>query len=225
MIVLDDPIGKVTFTALTRRSINIQIDNGTKMGPYEKFLVQKHVVDVCEIPFRDPLNDCTDAAASFGQNWYELGAYYTYGLLAPLIYMGDTLIENRKRFIPINAHFPFTMDDIFFACTLSATKKLTSKNRGQTYLSIVYIPSPGEKVAQMVVRSEKRGRFYGNCGTAKDTCTATGLVPGVKYEIWVRSCLTFLNVTQCRLLAHPLRVATRPARKLNCSLMQNAHLP
>ncbi len=34
--------------------------------------------------------------------------------------------------------------------TISATKKLLSKTRGQTALSIVYIASPGETVGQMV---------------------------------------------------------------------------
>ncbi len=210
VIALDDPIGKITFTALTRRSINIQIDNGTNMGPYETFLVQKHVVDICEIPFRDPLNDCTDSTASFGQNRYEISAYYPHGSIAPTDFNGDTLMQNRKHL-----HlFPFSVFRylLCFFFGISATKKLYSKARGNTFISVVYTPSPGEIVGQMVARSKKRGRFYGSCGTAKDTCTVMGLAPGVKYEIWVRDCLPFAGVTQCRILAHPLIEATKPAR-------------
>ncbi len=97
-LFVEGPIGPVTFTGLSTSSINIQVDNGTKMADYMKFEITRALgaEDVCEILLSDPLNDCTDTAAKPGDNEYFVHAERTGEVFALDKLKAATLAINRK---------------------------------------------------------------------------------------------------------------------------------
>ncbi len=97
-MLLDGPIGQVTFTALSNKLINIQVDNGTSMGPYTGFTVQRESVSVCKITAANILNDCSDQSAKLGANDYQITADYTGGSSAPKSFTTKTLERERTLF-------------------------------------------------------------------------------------------------------------------------------
>ncbi len=69
------PTEPITFTALSRGSINIQIDKGPDLGLYQYFIIRRaNWATACNIPIYATLNDCTDQHAAQGRNHYRIGA-------------------------------------------------------------------------------------------------------------------------------------------------------
>ncbi len=98
---LDGPIGPVIFTGLSASSINIQVDNGTEMGDYNRFVivrVKDTRKDVCRILARDPLNDCTDISAKHLENRYLIHAMGPSGIFVSSVMRANTLPKNRMLF-------------------------------------------------------------------------------------------------------------------------------
>ncbi len=94
----EGPIGLVTFTGLSVSSINIEVDNGTEMGNYNKFVivrVNKTEPDVCEIWAADRLNDCTDTSANYMENNYIIHAVRPGGVYASGLMKAYTLSQDR----------------------------------------------------------------------------------------------------------------------------------
>ncbi len=108
---LGGPIGPITFTSLSKRSINIQIDKGSELGKYTEFFVEREMwyEGVCKIPIHGILNDCTDGHARQGSNHYRIGADYATGTWSPDDYYVDTLQEDRTHF-----KFNFFQDPVQF---------------------------------------------------------------------------------------------------------------
>ncbi len=100
LILSGGPIGPVTFTALSTRSINIQIDKGSQLGRYQHFFVQRPSgPDICRIAVNRILNDCTDGHATQGNNHYRIGADYPTGVWSPDSYYANTLQQDRTHFL------------------------------------------------------------------------------------------------------------------------------
>ncbi len=90
--ILGGPIGPITFTSLSTRSINIQVDRGSQLGEYTHFFIQRDNWDIaCRIPVHGILTDCTDSQARQGNNHYRIGAEYSTGMWVPGDYYVDTL--------------------------------------------------------------------------------------------------------------------------------------
>ncbi len=101
---LDGPIGPVIFTGLSAASINIQVDNGTKMEDYNKFVIVRvndTEKDVCTIYVNDPLNDCTDSTSKYLENKYIIHAMGPSGIFASSVVRATTLPNNRKLFLSL----------------------------------------------------------------------------------------------------------------------------
>ncbi len=97
--ILGGPIGPITFTALSTRSINIQIEKGSQAGPYQNFLIQRENWDyICKIPVHGVLTDCTDSHARQGNNNYHIGANYPSVSWSPEDHYGETLQQDRKYY-------------------------------------------------------------------------------------------------------------------------------
>ncbi len=105
--------------------------------------------------------------------------------------------------------------------TTLATKWLSVKNRTENTIVVVFIQNSGTEIGQMIVRSKEHGRFYGTCNPAENTCSTKGLLAGVTYDIWIRTCKYDADATRCRLLAKPLKASTKPTRKHSISLLSN----
>ncbi len=74
-LILDGPMGKVTFTGVFTNMVNIQVDNGTDVGQYSAFVVKNaNHEEICKLFFSFPLNDCSDKEAVRGDNQYEVSA-------------------------------------------------------------------------------------------------------------------------------------------------------
>ncbi len=96
--ILGGPIGPITFTALSTRSINIQIDRGSDLGLYQRFTIRRDNWNtVCNIPIYATLTDCTDGHAQQGNNHYRIGARYATGSWVPSSYYADTLQQDRMH--------------------------------------------------------------------------------------------------------------------------------
>ncbi len=66
----------------------------------------------------------------------------------------------------------------------------------------------------MVARSVYAGAFLGSCDVASSKCTVNGLVPGIMYEIWLRTCTqTSAAIKFCDLRAQPVSLATQSDRE------------
>ncbi len=90
------PIGPITFTALLRGSINIQIDKGPDLGLYQYFTIHRaNWETACNIPIYATLTDCADKHAAQGRNHYRIGARYNEGSWIPDNYYADTLQQDR----------------------------------------------------------------------------------------------------------------------------------
>ncbi len=94
--ILGGPIGRITFTAVSTRSINIQIDNGSDLGLFQWFTIRReNWNDACNIPIYGTLTDCTDGHAQHGRNLYRIGARYSTGSWMSQEYYADTLPQER----------------------------------------------------------------------------------------------------------------------------------
>ncbi len=98
--ILGGPVGPVTFTALSTRSVNIQIDKGSQIGPYTHFFIQRgNGHTICTIPTHGILTECTDGHAKQGKNHYRIGAEYSTGTWFPDNYNTNTLQQDRTHFL------------------------------------------------------------------------------------------------------------------------------
>ncbi len=92
------PFGPITFTALSTKSINIQIDRGSDLGLFQLFTIRRDNWDTaCNIPIYATLTDCTDRHARKGNNHYRIGARYDTGAWVPDNYYADTLQHDRMH--------------------------------------------------------------------------------------------------------------------------------
>ncbi len=109
MTFVDTPFGPITFTGLSTKAINIQVEKWGHTGQYERFTVtrdNRHVV--CSIAVHGALDDCTDWHAKRGRNLYNIGAKFHGGSFFPRDFYADTLQEDRTfTIIPPkeNIHF------------------------------------------------------------------------------------------------------------------------
>ncbi len=100
--ILGGPIGPITFTALSTRSINIQIDRGSDPGQYHLFTIRRDNWDTaCNIPVHGILTDCTDGHARHGNNHYRIGASFPGGSWVPDNYYANTLQQDRTHFLAL----------------------------------------------------------------------------------------------------------------------------
>ncbi len=94
--ILGGPIGRITFTALSKTSINIQIDKGKNVGLFQRFTIRRtNWKDACYLPIYATLNDCTDRHARQGKNHYRIGARYATAGWTPSNYYTNTLHQDR----------------------------------------------------------------------------------------------------------------------------------
>ncbi len=91
------PVGPVTFTSMSRKSINIQIDKGNDLGSYQLFTIQRENGDtVCDVPIYGALTDCLDSHARQGKNHYRIGAKSKTATSVINSYYAKTLEQDRK---------------------------------------------------------------------------------------------------------------------------------
>ncbi len=96
IIFLDPPYGEITFTALSKGVINVQVAKGRDTGPYQWFTVRRdNWQTACDIAVHGALDDCTDWHARHGRNLYRIGAKYQGGSYVARDFYADTLSEDR----------------------------------------------------------------------------------------------------------------------------------
>ncbi len=190
------PLGPITFTAMSTRSINIQVDKGPDIWIYHTFTIRRdNWQTACNIPVNAILNDCTDNYARQGRNHYRIGADFQHGGMVPRNFYANTLQHNRTHFLVA-----------FLIIAILATEHLNVEAISETSISVIY----GVIGGQMVARSAKAGRFFGGCDWY--SCTVNGLRSGFIYEIWVRTC-SGSGPTQCMLRAWPTQIVSYPKRR------------
>ncbi len=99
----------MTFTALSRHSINIQVEKGRDPGLFEYFTVKRENWDLaCKFAIHGALDDCTDGHARYGTNEYRIGAEFYSGAAMPRTYFVATLQQDRKPVKDIQLYISLT---------------------------------------------------------------------------------------------------------------------
>ncbi len=98
--ILGGPVGPITFTAMSTRSIHIQINKGSQVGQFNVFQVRRdNMATVCDIPIHRILTECTDSHARQGDNLYRIAAFYPGVSWGPRNYNAHTLQQDRMHFL------------------------------------------------------------------------------------------------------------------------------
>ncbi len=96
-----DPVGPITFTAVSTKFVNIQVDKTGDSQNYNHFVVRRNVWDeICHIPIHNSVtDDCTDKDARPTGNHYEIYAANSGGSSWPKSYSPAPLSDERTHLI------------------------------------------------------------------------------------------------------------------------------
>ncbi len=94
-------MGPITFTAVSTKSVNIQVQKTRDSASYDHFVIRRDVFEeVCRIAIHNSaLDDCTDQHALATGNHYEIYAANHGGSSWPKSYFPAPLPEERTYFI------------------------------------------------------------------------------------------------------------------------------
>ncbi len=205
------------LTSLSRTSVNVQVFPGTHTSGIQYSHSHNSIAgSQCRFPANAILKDCTDEGCQAGtkNSFYVRGRYSgswgneREGEAFPLRTNRELRINQTRLFLLISFAVPLLV--VIF----TATDTIQENERTATSITITFTPRAGVTDYEVVARSVYAGAFLGSCDVASTKCTVSSLVPGIMYEIWLRTCTqTSAAIRHCDLRAQPISLATRPGRE------------
>ncbi len=213
------------LTSLSTTTVNVQVFPGANSGSIDYYQVyNSYTGSGCNVDAQAVLKDCT-ATADAGKrtSFYVSGAKYGGGYTSSIEGYVTPLWSNRTLFTDITHFFSHTFYTSKHITNLlsnllkfifTATQTIKENERTATSITVEFTPNSVVTGYEIVLRSVYTGAFSGSCDIASRRCTASGLVPAMAYEIWLRTCTQTTSVYKnCDLRAQSISLATRPGRK------------